>query len=79
MIVLITNLVFLLGIVITLIAYMVRQIYRLMTETLLTDTNNMQRAEIESILNLKKPYRVLINGNPSINNQCSICYLDFIG
>jgi hypothetical protein len=50
-----------------------------MTETLLTDTNNMQRAEIESILNLKKPYRVLINGNPSINNQCSICYLDFIG
>jgi hypothetical protein len=28
---------------------------------------------------MKKPYRVLINANPSINNQCSICYLDFLG
>jgi len=44
MTVLVTNLVFLLGVIVTLAAYMVRQIYRLMTETLLTDSNNMQRA-----------------------------------
>jgi hypothetical protein len=50
------NLLFLLAVVATLAAYMVRHIYRLMTETLLTNGASLQRHEIDAIMSKKKVF-----------------------
>lgn len=43
LLVIILNLIYLIGVLVTLGVYCIRQIYRLMTETLLTNSANLQR------------------------------------
>lgn len=56
---------------------MIRHIYRLMTETLLTNVANLQRHEIDNILRNKKRFDEVQRIKPGVNTQCSICFLDF--
>jgi len=46
----------LIGVIVTLGCYMIRHIYRLMTETLLTNVANLQRHEIDNILRNKRRF-----------------------
>ena len=54
---LILNATYYAGVIVILIGYLVRQIYRLMTETLLSASNNIERAQLEIIMNSRKGYK----------------------
>ena len=75
--VLILNLLYLCGVGAVLGAYAVRHVYRLMTETLLTNAANLQRHEIEAILRSRRRFDEVLRSKPQVNSQCSICFMDF--
>lgn len=67
------NVLFLLFMMLVLILYATRQIYRLMTETLLSTNANLTPAELNQILSLKKPYVMIAEDQPDVSHTCSIC------
>ena len=59
------------------LAYLIRQIYRLMTETLLSANGNIERIQLDAILSQSTSFREIRNKHPAVNNMDSICLQDF--
>lgn len=71
------NLLYYAVMVITIVCYMCRQIYRLMKGTLLSSRATLYDEEIDLIKSLIKPYGDLRNTFPMVSHDCSICLSNF--
>lgn len=71
------NIIFLVFMMIVVILYALRQIYRLMTETLLSTNANLQPSELNQILGMKKPYEQIEQEYQDVSKTCSICLVEF--
>ena len=69
--------IFLVFMIIVVILYALRQIYRLMTETLLSTNANLQPSELNQILGMKKPYEQIEQEYQDVSKTCSICLVEF--
>lgn len=66
------------GVLVILLMYFVRQIYRLMTETLLSANTNIDHDNLNRFLDLNKAsYELISRRYPRVNNSCSICLFEF--
>jgi len=71
------NLVFYVVMFITLLFYMIRQLYKLMNGTLLSSQAMLQAEEIEVIRGSARRYSELLLEHPSIGAECSVCLSNF--
>lgn len=71
------NLLFVAFLMLMLFAYACRQIYRLMTETLLSANQNLEEEERTRILDMKKPFHQLKGEAEDVSATCSICLMEF--
>lgn len=77
LIILYLNLAFLLAMMLVLLLYCFRHIYRLMTETLLSSNTNLTPEELEQIMRLKKPFQEIQADKADASHTCSICLMEF--
>lgn len=76
--VLVINASYLVSVLLALVAFLVRQLYRLMTETLLSATTNIDGHQLERFRFQNKHHFEEIERNcPAVNNACSICLQEF--
>jgi hypothetical protein len=76
-VVLAINLLFVLLLMVVILAYACRQVYRLMAETLLSASQNLEDGERNQILNMRKPFEEVRANFAEVSSTCSICLMEF--
>jgi hypothetical protein len=71
------NLLFIFFVILVLLVYACRQIYRLLTETLLSANQNLEDGERNLILGMKKPFSEVRKESLDVSGTCSICLMEF--
>ena len=71
------NIVFAIFLMLVVMAYACRQVYRLMTETLLSASQNLEDSERNMINSMRRSFVDVRKEYADVSNTCSICLMEF--